>query len=75
MKKLLFTLLLIVLLSSCVFITSVEEDIMFLQTRYPKAKIYRLDSWNHLVMDTLHIYKIHMTNDGKIKSIIKLDDK
>ena len=74
MKKVFLALaIILVSLTSCESSnTSSAEDIMYLQAKYPTSLVYQLNGCDHLIIDSVHVYKVSMTPDGQIKVIIKI---
>lgn len=71
MKKLLLILGILFLTISCND-TSIKQNMQMLQTKYPKAILYKINSRQYIIIDSVKIYDVAITNDGKIESIVKI---
>ena len=72
MKKLLILLLIIMTLVSCNTTTTTTQDLMMLQQKYPNSIIYRATNDKYLIIDSLQVQQIEVSNSGKITTVIKI---
>lgn len=70
MKKLLLTIVLLFSLVSCR--TTSAEDMVMLQKKYPKSIVYRLNAQQYIIVDSVNVYDICVTGDGKEFTKIKI---
>lgn len=68
MKKLVILFSALVALSSCA--STPEEDTQMLQSRY--ETVYRVNDWNYVTFDSVHVYHITVTRHGQIETKIKI---
>jgi hypothetical protein len=71
MKKLLLAIVLLFSLVSCNN-TTLSEDMQMLQKKYPKSIVYRIDEEQYIIVDSINIYDVRVTNDGKEFTKIKI---
>jgi hypothetical protein len=71
MKKLLLAIVLLFSLVSCNN-TTLSEDMEMLQKKYPKSIVYRIDAKQYIIGDSINIYDVRVTNDGKESTKIKI---
>ena len=73
MKKLLILLLIIITFVSCnTTTTTITQDLMMLQQKYPNSIIYRATGDKYLIIDSLQIQQLEISNSGEIITIIKI---
>ena len=73
MKKIAILLTSLVLMTSCTEkSTTTEQDMQMLQNKTPNSIVYRVDSWNYILCDSLNVYHITVTGDGEIEAKIKI---
>ena len=71
MKKLL-ALLVLITLFSCNY-TSISQDIMILQKKYPKATIYPMGEFKrYIICDSISVLDVGLKGNGTIFTIIKI---
>jgi hypothetical protein len=68
MKKIIGIISIAIILSSCA--TSISEDTEMLQKKYPKSIVYRLHSTRYIIVDSINVLDIRLTESGNIKSRI-----
>jgi hypothetical protein len=69
MKKLVVLFSVLIALSSCNYTTS-REDTQMLQSKY--QTVYQLNLFNYITIDSIGVYHITVTKDGKIGTKIKI---
>ncbi len=69
MKKLVFLVAVLAALSSC-NTTTTKQDTEMLQSRY--ETVYRINDWNYITLDAVHVYHISVTRSGRIDTKIKI---
>jgi len=68
MKKIIGIISIAIILSSCG--TAISEDIEMLQKKYPKSIVYRLHNTRYIIVDSINVLDIRLTESGDIKSTI-----
>lgn len=64
------TLLLLTLLSTGCTTTTTTQDTEMLQKAY--STVYRINPQNYIVADSVHVYHVTVTLDGKVSSKVKI---
>lgn len=67
MKKIIILFMAIMLFNSC---TIRSEDIQMLQKRYDV--VYHINDARYICTDSLHVYHVRITLNGKVESIVKI---
>ena len=70
MKKLSVLLVTLVTLVSCSNSTTMSQDTEMLQKKY--STVYRIDVGRYITCDSVDVYDIRITSDGKIFSTVKI---
>ena len=63
------SLAVIAALASC-NTTTVSQDTQMLQSKY--STVYRVDQFKYVCFDSVHVYDVRVTTDGKIGTIVKI---
>ena len=71
MKKLVVLFSALIALSSCGSpLTTVQEDIQMLQSKY--QTVYQVNFVNFVTIDSTGVYHVVVTSDGQIKATVKI---
>lgn len=52
--------------------TTISQDTMMLQSKFPKATVYRVDEYRYIVADSAQINDVRLNHSGKIFSTVRI---